>query len=124
MIQVSELKGLKSLRAFNVFHTLMLGVKMLPDYLSEDYESFLGRVSEMSDADKVKVLTVAAKFVKLETEELDAIIYFCKDKNGLPYTQASLVNLTPDELIEIIVAVCMKISEIKIDILSDNEKKN
>jgi hypothetical protein len=122
-MKVLELKGYKSLRALNVFHSLMLGLKMLPAYMGEDYESFYSRVQEMSSSDQEKLIREAALFVELQQDEVEALICFCKDKNGVRYNPENLKNLGPDELHEIIVAVCLEISKIKINFVTEAEKK-
>lgn len=122
-IKVKELKGLKSLRAFGAFHSLLLGLKMLPAYMGESYEDFFNRVHIMDDHHKEKIFTEAAMFVELEDHEIEALGCFCTDPNGISYNSTNLPNLGPKELIEMIVAVCMELSRIKIDILTDAEKK-
>ncbi len=124
MIKVLELKGYKSLRAFNAYHALMLGLKMLPAYMHESYEEFFARVEKMPLKDQTKMITEAALFVKLEREEVEAIICFASDANGVPYTAENLKGLGPDQLVAIVVAVCTEISKIKIDFVSETEKKN
>lgn len=123
-MKVLELKGYKSLRAFNAYHTLLLGMKMLPIHIAESYEEFYGRVEEMTETEQEKLLKEAALFVKLDKEELEALICFCTDKNGVPYEPANLSNLKPDEIVEVIVAVCKEMLKIKVDLVSDSEKKN
>ncbi len=123
-MKVLELKGYKSLRAFNAFHSLMLGMKMLPMYMGESYEEFLGRVQEMPPEDQERVIREAALFVELQEEEVKAMVCFCTDKNGVPYGPENLRNLGPQDLVEIIVAVAQEIVKIKIDFVSDSEKKN
>jgi hypothetical protein len=124
MIKVLPLKDFKSLRAFNAFHKLMLGLKMLPAYMEEPYEDFFSRVQKMNEADQIKLIREAALFVDLEKEELDALVCFSADKNGVPYTSENMKNLGPADFVEIIVAVCFEIAKIKVDFVSDSEKKN
>lgn len=123
-IEVAELKGYKSYRAFNVFHSLMLGLKMLPEYMAVTYEDFFKVIDELTPEDQEKMIRKAALFVKLEQEEIESLVCFCKDPKGVPYGPANVKNLGPDEILEIIVAVCVKISQIKIDLVSKAEKKN
>lgn len=123
-MKVLELKGYKSLRALNAFNTLMLGLKMLPAYMGEDYEPFLDRIHKMTPEDQKKMIREAAMFVELQKEEVEAIICFCADKNGVPYTSENLKSLGPNQLIDIIVNVCFEIAQIKIDFVTDAEKKN
>lgn len=123
-MQVLELKGYKSLRAMNAFHALMLGLKMLPQYMGESYEDFFNRIQEMPENDQLKLIKEASLFVELQEEEVKSLICFCTDKNGVPYTGENLKSLKPNQLIDIIVAVCGEIAKIKIDFVSEKEKKN
>ena len=122
-IKVLELKGYRSLRALNAFNTLLLGLKMLPSYMSESYEDFLGRVNEMPESDQLKMIREAAMFVVLEKEEIEALISFCADANGVPFEAANMKNLGPDKMIDIIVAVCGEIAKLRIDFVTEDEKK-
>ncbi len=123
-MRVLELKGYKSLKALHAFHALMLGLKMLPSYIAESYEDFYDRVSKMPEVDQEKLIREAALFVELQKEEVESLLSFCADANGVPYSPENLKNLGPKELHEIIVAVCVQISKIKIDLVSTDEKKN
>jgi hypothetical protein len=124
MMEVRELKGFKSLRALNVFHSLMLGLKMLPAYLGESYEDFFERIERMAPADQEKMVREAALLVKLDQDEVEALITFVSDPNGVPYSSENIKNLGPDELFEAIVSVCMAISKIKVNFVTTAEKKN
>lgn len=123
-MKVLELKGYKSLRALNVFHSLMLGLKMLPAYMGETYEDFYDRISKMDAASQEKLIREAALFVEIQKDELEALISFCADANGVPYSAENMKNLGPKDIHEMIVAVCLQIAKIKIDLVSDSEKKN
>jgi hypothetical protein len=124
MIQVSELKGIQSLHAFNAYNSLLMGLKMIPEYMSIGFEDFLKMLDGLeSEAERRKILTTAARFVKLEEDELNALISFCSDSNGVPYGKENLKNLKPEELVDVIVSVCLKMSEIKVDLVTEAEKK-
>lgn len=123
-MKVLELKGYKSLRALNAFHALMLGLKMLPSYHHYTYEDFFLVIQNMSEKEQENMIREAANFVELQKEEVEALISFSADANGVPYGPENLANLNPKEILEIIVAVCFKISQIKIDLVTKEEKKN
>lgn len=123
-MRVLELRGLKSLRALHAFHTLMLGLKMLPAYITESYEDFYGRVAEMDAASQEKLIREAALFVPLQRDEVEGLLSFCADPNGVPYTIENAKNLGPKELHEAIVAVAKEVAKIKIDMIGEAEKKN
>lgn len=123
-MKVLELKGYKSLRALNAFNALMLGLKMLPAYHHFTYEDFFATIQAMNEVDQANMIREAANFVELQKEEVEALISFCADANGVPYGPENLANLNPKEILEIIVSVCVKISQIKIDLVTKDEKKN
>ena len=60
----------------------------------------------------------------MQEDEVGALISFATDPNGIPYSKTNLKNLSAESLHEIIVAVCMEIGRMKIEILSEDEKKN
>jgi hypothetical protein len=122
-MKVGELKGYKSLKALNAFHALMLGLKMLPAYMAEQYEDFFSKVEQMNQLDQEKMIRHAVQFVELQPDEVDALVSFCQDKNGVPYGKENIKNLTAGELVEIVVAVCLEIAKIKIDFVTESEKK-
>lgn len=117
------LVGMKSLRALNAFHTLLLGLKMLPAYFQLDYVTFFESFEEKTEAQKETLLREAAAFVQLSDDEVHALVSFSTDVNGVAYGPSNVANLKPDELFEVIVAVCMEIGRIKIDLVSAAEKK-
>jgi hypothetical protein len=122
--KVLPLKGYKSLKALNAFNALMLGLKMLPAYMGIRYEDFFAKIQASPPDEQERMIREAALLVSLEKDEVEALVCFSTDKNGVPYTEENISNLGPDELHEVIVAVCVAISKIKIDFLSNNEKKN
>jgi hypothetical protein len=122
-MKVLELRGLKSLRVMNVFHTLILGLKMIPQYAHETYEDFYSKVAMMTPDDQEKIIREAVLFVELDQSEVEAALEFATDANGIPYRAENIKNLGPKEIMEAIVAVCMEVAKIKVDLVSENEKK-
>lgn len=122
-VTLLDIKGPRSLSALNAFHQLLLGLKMLPDYLTEGYEDFYQRVDAMPDEDKRAFIAEAILLVPLEEEQVYHLIQFCTDKNGVPYGKHNAKNLKPNELHALMLEVCMEMSTYKIDFLSKIEKK-
>lgn len=122
-VEVSPLVGYNSLRALNVFHTLLLGVKMLPAYGDKHYEDFYDELSKATAEKKEQVIREAALFVELSKDEIEAIIGFCKDPNGVAYGPHNIKNLNPAQIHECIVAVCLEVAKIKVNFVTDGEKK-
>lgn len=124
MMKVRELRGHKSLRALNAFHALMLGLKMLPEYMAISYETFFERIERMPSKDQIKLIREAALFVELQKEEVAALMSFVEDPNGVPYNEENMGNLAPGQLVDGIVSVCAELAKMKIDLVSEDEKKN
>ncbi len=123
-MKVLPLKGYKSLKALNAFHALLLGLKMLPAYIGIDYETFHASFQGKTEGEKESLLREAAVFVQLAEDEVNALLSFVADKNGVPYSAVNIGNLGAGELHESIVAVCMEIGRIRIELVSEDEKKN
>jgi hypothetical protein len=122
-MKLLQLKGYKSLKALNAFNALLLGLKMLPMYRDQSYQVFYENFKDMGEGEKETFLRQAVAFVQLEEDEVEAVIGFACDVNGVPYSAMNLKNLSPDQLHEVIVAVCMEIGKIKVELVSDAEKK-
>lgn len=122
-VTVLPLVGSDSLRAMNAFNMLLLGLCMLPVNAGTDYVTFLDSFKDKTDDEKESALRQACAFVSLDHEEISALVGFSADANGVPYGKANIKNLGPDSLMDIIVAVCMEIGRIEINLLSEGEKK-
>lgn len=123
MVKVREIRGPKCLAAYNVYSALLLGVKMLPAYELEGYESFYARIQMLSDEDKEKIIREAVAFVKLEDDDIRDVLTFCTDANGVPFGPENIRNLGLVETFESVVAVAKAVSQFKINLVTDSEKK-
>jgi hypothetical protein len=121
--EVRELKGYKALRALNGFNALLLGLKMLPSYQAESYEDFFDKVQAMPEDAQEKILREACLFVQLQPDEIEAMVSFCSDANGVPYCAENIKNLSPSDFVEVIVAVSMTIAKMNVGLVSESEKK-
>lgn len=123
-MEVLPLVGPRSLTALNAFGALILGMMMLPVYRMKSFEEMASMFEEKTEEEREAMLRVAVVFVQLAAPELEAIVSFVADKNGIPYRSENVKNLKVDELHEIVVAVMMQIGRIKIHLVSPEEKKN
>lgn len=124
MIKTLPLEGLESYWAAQAYIKLLLGLKMLPSYLLETYEQFYGRIEIMDQSDKENMLREAVMHVSLLEDEVLQVVKFAADQNGVRFTKVNMQKLTPDQILEIIIAVILEISKIKIKFVSESEKKN
>jgi hypothetical protein len=123
-LKVLPLKGVKSLRALNAFSAVLLGLKMLPAYMSMSYPDFLNMLEQKTPSEKETLIREGVAFVQLAEDEVEALLGFVADPNGIPYTKVNMGNLGPKEFHECIVAVLMEISRIDINLVSEAEKKS
>ncbi len=124
-MKVLELKGINSLYAAQSFHKLMLGLKMLPAYLSEDYKDFYAKIDAMEEKDQETMIREALTFVKLFEDEVLDVLRFASDANGIPIGKENIKNLSPVQIHDCMASVCLEIAkEHKIKIVSESEKKN
>jgi hypothetical protein len=81
-------------------------------------------MDEKSESEKETILREAIAFVHLSQDEVESLLSFVKDKNGIPYSSASIKGLPLPEIFEAMLAVCMEIGRLKIKLVSEHEKKN
>lgn len=121
--KILPFKGYQSLKALNAFNALLLGLKMLPAYLQYDYPTFFDSFKQKSPEETETLIREAVAFVHLEQTEIDALMSFAADSNGIPFGKSNINNLAPEEIFEIIVQVCIEFSKIDINLVSEEEKK-
>lgn len=124
MIKVLPLEGPNSLAALTVCYRLLYGVKLLPEYMLEDWDGFFERVHALPLDKKEKLLRHAVLMVDLGKDEIEAALRFCADPNGVPYRTENIKAMPLDQLFDMVVAVCLEVSKIKINMLTASEKKN
>lgn len=111
-----NLSGIKSVWAFQVMHTLLMGYWMIPNFESEkeSFEKFLERFEQGSEEEKRAIFQKAMYLVKLNKDEILAVCGFAKDKNGIEYSAENIENLSFDEISQIIIDVCVEIARIRV----------
>lgn len=124
-MKVLELRGIPAFHAFQAFQKVLLGLKMLPEYQSEGFEEFYAKVEKMPQRDQETLIREAVALgVRLDPEEVMDLVRFACDANGVPYGEANVKNLDPPQLHEAMVAVCCELAKLKINLVTDREKKN
>lgn len=125
-MKVLPIKGPDSYWAMHAYIKLLYGLKMLPMYMGDTLEEFFEKIEAMPIEDRRKVVRSAVFMVPLDkvTGELDAIMKFAADKNGVPFGRENMANLGPTEIMEAVNTVAQEFAAMKIDFLSPAEKKN
>lgn len=124
MIKVLELKNSGSMAALNVYITLLIGLKHLPEYYLEDWDEFFQRIEQMDDISKENFIRRGAMITPLEAKDIEGALRFVADPNGVPYTSANIKNLGLKEIFESVVAVSVAVSRLQINFVTAAEKKN
>ncbi len=122
-MKVLPLVGSRSLQAFSAFCKLLLGLKMTPAHLSEPYEEFFASFGEKTQGEKETMVRLAVALVDLESREIEALLCFATDKNGVPISAVNLSKMPVKEIFEAIVAVGMELGRIDIHMVTPEEKK-
>lgn len=122
-MKILPIQGTNSLNALQGFSALLLGFKMLPNRIAEDFEHYYESFKDKTEAEKEKILRESLMFVNLKKDEIEALVSFATDKNGISYSAASIKNMPLNDLFDTIIAVCMEIGRIKITLVSEDEKK-
>lgn len=124
IVKSKELVGLSSYSALQVFYKVMIGLKMYAAYAHLEPQEFFELIENMSEQEQDKVIREALLLVSLDKEELECLTSFCTDANGVPFRSENMKSLKPDQIFEISVKSCIELSKIKINFITENEKKN
>lgn len=124
-MRVLTIKGTASFQALTVMQALIYGYWLVPG-LSGDktWKEFREGYYDYSDDEKEHILRNAVGFVKVSPEEIETMLSFIPDKNGIPLCAASIKNLDLGQAFEMMIAVLMEMSKIRISFISESEKKN
>lgn len=114
-ITKDDLRGLKSPAGFQVLYTLLIGYYTVPTFEKElDFDKFIKNFEQMPREQKREVLAKAVCIVPLKEEEYLNVLCFAKDPNGIEYSKENVENLSYDEIMEIVIEVCLAYADCKV----------
>lgn len=115
MVNQNDLRGIKTPAAFQVLFTLLIGYFQVP-VLNQmiDFEKFVDTFDKAERAEKEEILRKAVTIVPLTEEELLNVLYFARDVNGVRFTRENIDNLKYDEILKLVVDVCLAFAETKV----------
>jgi hypothetical protein len=122
--KVLPLTGIGGVRAFNVFHSVILGMSLIPVNIEKGYRLFLDELDQKDDTEKRKFFIDGLRFVPLEESDIEAVIRFVTDENGVPLSKSNTRLMSSSEIIEAMTDVFLEISRINVSIVTEGEKKN
>lgn len=115
MVNQNDLRGIKTPAAFQVLFTLLIGYFQVP-VLNQmiDFEKFVDIFNKAERAEKEKILRKAVSIVPLTEDELLNVLYFARDVNGVRFTRENIDNLKYDDILNLVVDVCLAFAETKV----------
>jgi len=123
-IKLLPLKGPDTYWALQSYIKLLFGLKMLPMYMGLTIEEFFVYIEQMPADDRKKIIREAVLMVTLDRDEVNSLIKFAADKNGVPFGRENTSSLDPNEYMEIIHRVTQAIASLEPNFLTATEKKN
>ena len=123
-MKIRPITGYNCYRAYQVYRDILLASYIFWNankvYLSdkeakpESYKDFLMRFEKSTDEEKKDIIKLGADTFNLSLEEVCFLVGLVEDANGVPYSKANINNLKPQEIIDIIIAVCLEISKVTV----------
>jgi hypothetical protein len=121
-VKVKELKGLRALRAYLIYQKLIICLGLTVFNPEKDSGTLLLKFGDYDLQKRKELLTKACSVVPLEDDEVEALTRFAVDENGIAFEKPALANLKPNEIIDLMVAVCMKLDAIECYSLNDDDE--
>lgn len=110
-----DLRGLKSPAGFQVLFNLLLGYYTVPQLgANQSFDDFVKDFEKMPRDERKKILSKSVCITPLKEEEYLNVLCFAKDANGIPYSKENVENLKYDEIMDIVVDVCLAYSDCKV----------
>lgn len=123
-IRVKELRGYESVWALNAYYLLVFGLGSEQAVLGQDYDTTAANFEALPEHKKETQLRHALQIVNLSAADMQNLLFFALDANGIPYAQKKPEQLGPEELVEAMLAVCLAISRITPRTCPTDAKKN
>lgn len=123
-MKIKPILGYNCYRAYQVYRDIILASYIFWSankiYLSDDenkpesYKDFLLRFERSTEEERREIIKLGAETFNLSMEEICFLIGLVEDANGVPYSKSNIDNLKPNEIIDIIIEVCLEISRVTV----------
>lgn len=123
-VKVKELRGYRSVLAYNAFYALLMGLAVEQAHLGQRIETTFAKFEALPEEQKEEQLKHALKLVNLSKDDMLNLLAFAVDANGIPYAQKDVEEMEPQKIFEGLLVVCMAFAKIKPFFLNENVKKN
>lgn len=114
-VSKDDLKGLKSPSGFQVLYSLLIGYYTIPSF-NEDgtFEEFIKGFEKLPREEKRKIIAKSVCVTPLKEEEYLNVLCFAKDENGIPYSKENVENLSYEQIMEIVIDVCLAYTDVRV----------
>ncbi len=111
-----DFRGINGARAYHAALTLIRSLWHIPFATPHnDFAKMSNWFDELSDEEKRKYLQLAVNDgAMLEEREIEWLLLFAKDKNGIPIGKETIKNLNPFEIHEAILDVACEIFKVRL----------
>lgn len=119
----TQFKGLKGAKAYHSALSLVRSLWYIPkDVDHQTFEEMTGWFDQLNDDEKRKYLKLAVEDgAELTDQEIQSLLIFAKDQNGIPFGKENIENLTPFEIYETIIDVACNIFKLKVFFYQTNK---
>lgn len=115
-------RGIQGARAYHAALTLVRSFYYLPTNKITNFAEMCGWFDTLEKEKRREVLHEAIHHgAMLEADEIEALLCFAKDKNGIPIKKESIKNFTPFEINEALLEVSSEIFEQKLFFCQTNK---
>lgn len=112
--KIKPLKGLKALKAFNVYYKLVIALSTSFYNKEKSFQGFLEKFESYDESERKHLLRHACVFVFLDEDEVEALTRFAVDEQQIAYESAAVKTLEPARIIDIMSEVAFEISKCKV----------
>ena len=120
-----DIRGYESLVTLNAFGRLVLFVcNAEPTLAHLDLSMLYEELGQMTDVEKEELIRKAVFLHQLERDEFHCILKFINDENGIAVSERMARTMTPNDLHELICQVFIELSNFRVSLIVDDEKKN
>lgn len=122
-MKIRPITGYNCYRAYQVYRDIILAsyyfheankACFVDNPKPEKYNDFLKRFEKSNEEERREIIKLGADTFNLSLDEVCFLVGLVEDANGVPYSKASLNNLKPQEITEIIIEVCLEISKVTV----------
>lgn len=123
-LKIKELKGLKSIKIFQIVLNIILFIKMLPKFLDKSFEDILDILKTYENRELIEFFLKNLSFVNLGDDFNDFIelIKFTKNNQNQEISKEEIKGMSVFDLENRIVKVILEILSIEIFTLTENDK--